>query len=118
MSSTTPPEPPPTLPSHAPEAAIGPLAEDEAGPRPRAAASGTVPTPSPPARPSTGRATTRGRSTPASLPLLGETTKTYDLTDPQLRTVGHLRRILQQKEIPSTAAVVIQDGRLAISWSD
>jgi len=50
--------------------------------------------------------------------LSSETTKTYDLSEPDRRTAGYLRRVLQQKDIPAAATVTLDTNRITILWTE
>jgi hypothetical protein len=102
----------------APPAGPGPQAIGAPTPAQHATATTLRPPATTAPAPRPGGRAARGRSGATAPALSGETTKTYDLGDPQLRTVAHLRRIVQQKEIPPTATFVIQDSRVVITWSD
>lgn len=75
-------------------------------------------TPPPEAR--AGRRRGRRPSTDAdgALRLEAQTTKAYRLGDDARRTVGYLRRILNQRHIPDAAQVTIDGDRITIEWAD
>ena len=53
-----------------------------------------------------------------ALRLEAQTIKAYRLGDEARRTVGYLRRILNQRHIPDEARVVIDGERITIEWAD
>jgi hypothetical protein len=50
--------------------------------------------------------------------LEAQTTKAYRLGDDARRTVGYLRRIVNQRHIPDEAQVAIDGDRITIEWAD
>lgn len=52
------------------------------------------------------------------LRLEAQTTKSYRLGDDARRTVGYLRRIVNQRHIPDAAQVAIDGDRIIIEWTD
>jgi hypothetical protein len=53
-----------------------------------------------------------------ALRLEAQTIKAYRLGDDARRTVGYLRRIVNQRHIPDTARVTIDGDRLTVEWAD
>jgi hypothetical protein len=53
-----------------------------------------------------------------ALRLEAQTIKVYRLGDDARRTVGYLRRIVNQRQIPDEARVDIDGDRIAIEWAD
>ncbi len=85
-----------------------------AHPDPEAAA----PPPAAPARPSPRRGR-RPRTDPDStLRLEAQTLKSYRLGDDSRRTVGYLRRIVNQRHVPDEARVTVDAERITIEWAD
>jgi hypothetical protein len=82
----------------------------------------TIPTPLPPV-PTPSRAGRRRGRRPLSdadgaLRLEAQTIKAYRLGDEARRTVGYLRRIVNQRHIPDEARVTIDGERITIEWAD
>lgn len=50
--------------------------------------------------------------------LEAQTIKAYRLGDDARRTVGYLRRIVNQRHIPDAAQVAIDGDRITIEWAD
>jgi hypothetical protein len=50
--------------------------------------------------------------------LEAQTIKAYTLGDDARRTVGYLRRIVNQRHIPDEARVAIDGERVTIEWAD
>ena len=44
--------------------------------------------------------------------------KAYRLGDDARRTVGYLRRIVNQRHIPDAARVTIDGDRITVEWAD
>jgi hypothetical protein len=53
-----------------------------------------------------------------ALRLEAQTIKAYRLGDDARRTVGYLRRIVNQRHIPDDARVTIDGERITVEWSD
>ncbi|HXA30098.1 MAG TPA: hypothetical protein VN193_15260 [Candidatus Angelobacter sp.] len=53
-----------------------------------------------------------------TLRLEAQTIKAYRLGDDARRTVGYLRRIVNQRHIPDEARVAIDGERITIEWAD
>jgi hypothetical protein len=53
-----------------------------------------------------------------SLRLEAQTIKAYRLGDDARRTVGYLRRIVNQRHLPDGARVTIDGDRITIEWAD
>jgi hypothetical protein len=69
-----------------------------------------------PGRPRSRRA--RGSMSDGTLRLEAQTIKAYRLGDEARRTIGYLRRIVNQRHIPDEARVAIDGERITIEWSD
>jgi hypothetical protein len=65
-----------------------------------------------------GRPRGRRQATDIALRLEVQTIKAYRLGDETRRTVGYLRRIVNQRRIPDDARVAIDGERITIEWSD
>lgn len=52
------------------------------------------------------------------LRLEAQTIKAYRLADESRRTVGYLRRIVNQRHIPDNARVTVDGERITIEWAD
>jgi hypothetical protein len=80
----------------------------------------TDPTPVPAATQPPGRRRGRRPLTDAdgTLRLEAQTIKAYRLGDDARRTVGYLRRIVNQRHIPDEARVAIDGERITIEWAD
>jgi hypothetical protein len=78
-----------------------------------------APIPAPGAAPSPRRR--RGRrplsETDGTLRLEAQTIKAYQLGDDTRRTVGYLRRIVNQRHIPDEAKVSIDGDRITVEWA-
>jgi len=74
----------------------------------------------PPAEARLGRRRGRRPATDAdgALRLEAQTTKAYRLGDDARRTVGYLRRIVNQRHIPDAGQVAIDGDRITIEWAD
>jgi hypothetical protein len=80
-------------------------------------ASAGQPTPSEPTHP----ARRRGRrriDLDGPVPLEVQTIKEYRIDDDARRTVGYLRRIVNQRRIPDDARLTIEGDRITIEWAD
>lgn len=53
-----------------------------------------------------------------SLRLEAQTIKAYRLGDDARRTIGYLRRIVNQRHLPDDARVTIDGDRITIEWAD
>jgi hypothetical protein len=53
-----------------------------------------------------------------TLRLEAQTMKAYRLGDEARRTVGYLRRIVNQRHIPDDARVTVDGERITIEWAD
>jgi hypothetical protein len=53
-----------------------------------------------------------------ALRLDAQTIKAYRLGDEARRTVGYLRRIVNQRHIPDEARVTVDGERITIEWAD
>lgn len=53
-----------------------------------------------------------------TVPLEAQTIKAYRLGDEARRTVGYLRRIVNQRRIPDEARLTIEGECLTIEWAD
>jgi hypothetical protein len=53
-----------------------------------------------------------------TLRLEAQTIKAYRLGDDGRRTVGYLRRIVNQRHIPDEARVTIDGDRITVEWAD
>ncbi len=61
-----------------------------------------------------GRPPKDGRRT---IELRGTVVKRYTLTRDDECTIGHLRRIVSQREMPESARIVFEDSCLTIEWT-
>ncbi len=76
----------------------------------------TTPAPMPRPTPRRGR---RPRADAAdALRLEAQTIKAYRLADESRRTVGYLRRIVNQRHIPDDARITVDGERITIEWAD
>lgn len=53
-----------------------------------------------------------------ALRLEAQTIKAYRLGDESRRTVGYLRRIVNQRHVPDDARVTVDAERITIEWAD
>ena len=53
-----------------------------------------------------------------ALRLEAQTVKAYRLADESRRTVGYLRRIVNQRHIPDEARVTVDGERITVEWAD
>jgi hypothetical protein len=53
-----------------------------------------------------------------ALRLEAQTIKAYRLGDESRRTVGYLRRIVNQRHVPDEARVTVDAERITIEWAD
>jgi len=74
--------------------------------------------PAPEARAVRRRGRRRVGDAECALRLEAQTTKAYRLGDDARRTVGYLRRIVNQRHIPDEAQVTIDGDRITIEWAD
>ena len=79
---------------------------------------GAVTVPPAPPRPCPRRARRPATDSDGALRLEAQTTKAYRLGDEARRTVGYLRRIVNQRHIPDEARVSVDGERITIEWAD
>ena len=77
-----------------------------------------LPAAPPAARPAPRRGRRRVTDADGTLRLEAQTIKAYRLGDEARRTVGYLRRIVNQRHIPDEARVTVDGERITIEWAD
>ena len=75
-------------------------------------------TPAPMPRPGPRRGRRSRTAADGALRLEAQTIKAYRLADETRRTVGYLRRIVNQRHIPDDARVTVDGERITIEWAD